>query len=76
MSTSIILCCSNWTGKCAADFRSAYLQAPFSKDNIICGPEFGVENEGKVALVHMAGNGEKSAGRDFRSHLRSFMHHI
>jgi hypothetical protein len=43
---------------------------------IIYGPEFGVENEGKVALIHRAIYGGKSAGRDFRNHLRSCMHHI
>jgi hypothetical protein len=52
---------------CTADIR---------KDYIICGPEFGVENEGKVALIHRAIYGGKSAGRDFRNHLRSCMHHI
>jgi hypothetical protein len=62
---------------CAADIRNAYLQAPSScKDHIICGLEFGVENEGKVALIHRALYGGKSAGRDFRNHLRSCMHHI
>jgi hypothetical protein len=40
------------------------------------GPEFSVENEGKVAIIHMALYGGKSAGRDFRNHLRSCMHHI
>jgi hypothetical protein len=40
------------------------------------GPEFGVENEGKVALIYRALYGGKSAGRDFRNHLRSCMHHI
>jgi hypothetical protein len=61
----------------AADIRNAYLQAPSScKDYIICGPEFGVENEAKVALIHRALYGGKSAGRDFRNHLRSCMHHI
>jgi hypothetical protein len=55
---------------------NAYLQAPSScKDYIICGPEFGVENEGKVALIHRALYGGKSAGRDFRNRLRSSMHH-
>jgi hypothetical protein len=62
---------------CAADIKYAYMQAPSSsKDYIICGPEFGVENEGKVALIHRALYGGKSAGRDFRNHLRSCMHHI
>lgn len=58
----------------AADIRNAYLQAPSScKDYIICGPEFGLENQGKVALIHRALYGGKSAGRDFRNHLRSCM---
>ena len=38
---------------CAADIRSAYLQAPSSrKDYIICGEEFGLENVGQVALIY------------------------
>jgi hypothetical protein len=35
-----------------------------------------VENEGKVALIHRALYGGKSAGRDFRNHLRSCIHHL
>ena len=36
----------------AADIRNAYLQAPSSqKDYVVCGPEFGIENIGKVALI-------------------------
>jgi hypothetical protein len=35
------------------------------------GPEFSVENEGELAIIHMALYGGKSAGRDFRNHLRS-----
>ena len=62
---------------CAADIRNAYLQAPSSqKDYIICGIEFGIENVGKVALIWRALYGGKSAGRDFRNHLRSCMHHL
>jgi hypothetical protein len=39
----------------AADIRNAYLQAPSSqKDYIVCGPEFEIENVGKVALIHRA----------------------
>ncbi len=35
-----------------ADIRNAYLQAPSSENHfIICGPEFGLENEGHVALI-------------------------
>jgi len=62
---------------CAADIRNAYLQAPSSQKNyIICGPEFGLENVGKVALIHRALYGGKTAGRDFRNHLRACMHHL
>ena len=47
----------------AVDIRNTYLQAPSSqKDYIICGPEFGLENIGKVALIHRALYGGKSAG--------------
>ena len=35
-----------------ADIKNAYLQAPSSETHyIICGPEFGIENDGKVALI-------------------------
>jgi hypothetical protein len=62
---------------CAADIRNAYLQAPSSqRDYIVCGPEFGLENVGKVALIHRALYGGKAAGRDFRNHLRSCMRHL
>lgn len=58
----------------AADIQNAYLQAPSScQDYVICGPEFGLENVGKVALIHRALYGGKSAGRDFRNHLQSCM---
>lgn len=64
----------NGLNVCAGDIRNAYLQAPSScKDYIVCGPEFGLENEGRVALIHRALYGGKSAGRDFRNHLRSCM---
>ena len=47
----------------AADIQNAYLQAPSSqKDYVICGPEFGLENVGKVALIQSALYGGKSAG--------------
>ena len=62
---------------CAGNIHNAYLQAPSSQwDYIICGPEFGMENVGRVALIHRALYGSKSAGKDFRNHLRSCMHHI
>jgi hypothetical protein len=49
-----------------ADIQNAYLQAPSSKKHfIICGPEFGIDNEGRVALIRRALYGGKVAGRDF-----------
>ena len=36
---------------CAADIKNAYLQAPDSeKHYVVCGPEFGTENVGKIAI--------------------------
>ena len=61
----------------AANIRNAYLQVPSSqKGYVACGPEFGIENIGKVALIHRALYGGKIVGRDFRNHLRSCMHHL
>eukprot|EP00956_Cyclotella_meneghiniana_P034439 scaffold104886_cov86-Cyclotella_meneghiniana.AAC.1 len=58
----------------AADIRNAYLQAPSSeKHYIICGPEFGLEHEGKRAKIVRALYGGKVSGRDFWVHLRSCM---
>ena len=58
----------------SADIMNAYLQAPSSEKYWIrCGPEFGLENVGKRALIRRALYGGKSAGRDFRNHLRTFM---
>ena len=55
----------------AADIRNAYLQAPTSV-TIICGPEFGIENQGKRALITRAlYGGGKVSGRDYRNSLRS-----
>jgi len=57
-----------------ADIQNAYLQAPSSeKHYIICGPEFGVENIGRVALIRRALYGGKTAGSDFWHHLRHCM---
>ena len=59
------------------DIRNAYLQLPTSqKHYIICGPEFGIENVGKVAIMHRAVYGGKTSRRDFRNHLISCMHFI
>ena len=62
---------------CMADIRNAYLQPPTSqKHYIICGPEFGMDNVGKVAIMHRAVYGGKTSRRDFRNHFRSCMHFI
>ena len=59
---------------CVADIRNAYLRSPTSqKHYIICGPELGMENVGKVAIMHRAVYARKSSGRDFRNHPRSCM---
>ena len=61
----------------AADICNAYLQTLSSQwDYIICGPEFGIENVGKVGLIHRALYGGKLAGRDFWNHLHSCMQHL
>jgi hypothetical protein len=58
----------------AADVQNAYLQAPSSERHyVICGKEFGEENEGRVALIRRALYGGKSAGRDYWLHMRSCM---
>ncbi len=45
-----------------ADIRNAHLQALSSEKHfIICGPEFGVENKGRVALVYHTLYGGKVA---------------
>ena len=61
----------------AADIQNAYLQAPSSrKDYIVCGPEFGLQNVGWIALIHRALYGGKTTAKDFRNHLRSCMHYL
>ena len=56
------------------DIQNAYLQSPLSqKQYVIYGAEFGLENVSKVALIRRALYGGKSAGRDFRNHLRKCM---
>jgi hypothetical protein len=59
---------------CAADIQSAYLQAPTSeKHYVICGPEFGPELEGSIAIITRALYGGKSAGSDYWKHMRACM---
>ena len=53
---------------------NACLQAPSSEKHcIMCITDFGIEHEGKSVLTVRAAHGSKSAGRDFRNHLRSCM---
>ena len=64
-SVRISLTCAalNDLDVCAADTRNAHLQAPSSqKDCIMCGPEFGLENVGKRALIKRALCGGKATG--------------
>ena len=57
-----------------ATSKNAYLQAPSSEKNyVICGPEFGLENIGKRALIIRALYGGKSAGADYWHHVRAAM---
>ena len=59
---------------CASDILNAYLQAPASeKYYTICGPEFGSENIGKVAIITRALYGGPVSGANFRNHLRDCM---
>ena len=52
------------------NIKNAYLQAPSSEKHfIVCGPDFGNENVGRVALICRALCGGKVAGRDFWHHL-------
>ena len=61
----------------ASDIRDAYLQAPtYEKHSIICGPDFGTENERKRAVIVRALYGGKSAGSNFWHHLQSCMDHL
>ena len=58
----------------ATDIKSAYLQAPTSEKHfIICGPEFGPDREGCIAIITRALYGGKSAGSDYWKHMRSCM---
>ena len=59
---------------CAADIHNAYLQAPASKKHyVICGPEFGLENIGKIAVIVRALYCGKSANADYWRYVRHTM---
>ena len=60
---------------CAADICNAYFSALSSeKHYVICGPEFGSQHEGCVALISCALYRGKAAGRDYWHYLRKVMH--
>ena len=60
-----------------ADIKNAYLQVPSSENHfIVCGPEMGIENEGKVALIRQALYGGKVARREFWHHLCDCMRRL
>ena len=62
---------------CAGDIKSAYLQAPASeKHYIVCGDEFPLEWQGRVAIIRRALYGGKSAGSDYWKHMRTCMTHL
>ena len=61
----------------AADIRNAYLQASsYDMDYIICVPEFGIDNVGRVALIQQSLYVGKVSGRDFWLHLLKCMDEI
>ena len=61
----------------AEDVQNAFLQAPCSeKYYTVCGPEFGSEFIGKLAILFRGDYGLKSAGDGFRNHLRECMEHL
>ena len=62
---------------CCGDIKSAYLQAPsLEKHYIICGKEFPLEMQGRVAIIRRALYGGKSAGADYWKHMRTCMSHL
>ena len=61
----------------AADVKSAYIQAPTSeKHYIVCGSEFPLEYQGKIAVIKRALYGGKKAGSDYWKHMRTCMKHL
>lgn len=55
---------------CAADIQNAYLQAPTSKKHyVISGPEFGLENVGKYAIIVLALYIGKLDGANYWRHV-------
>ena len=62
---------------CACDIQNAYLQSPSSeKHYIICGPEFGIENVGKKAMIIRVLYGGKLAGANYWRHVQKAMNEL
>ena len=60
-----------------ADIKSVYLQAPTSeKHYMLCGSDFPLEMQGKVALIKRALYGGKLAGSDYWKHMQTCMKHL
>lgn len=67
----------NGLNVCTGDIKLAYLQAPSSKKHyIICGKEFPLEMQGRVAIIKRALYGGKSAGADYWKHMTTCMEHL
>ena len=57
-----------------ADIKNDYLKSPsLEKHQIICGPKFGLDNEGKIAIIVQALYGWKSSGAGYWHHARAAM---
>ena len=60
-----------------ADVQNVFLQAPCSENYYtVFVPEFGSEFIGKMSTIVSSDYGLKSAGADFRNHLRDCMEHL
>ena len=59
----------------AEEIQNSYFQSPSSENHyIICGPEFGLEIFGKVALIERALYEGRLVGWYFFHHLSSYMY--
>ena len=64
----------NGMSVCACDIQNAYLQAPSSEKHYVThGPEFGLKNVGKTAIIVRALYSGKSTGADYWRHVMAAM---
>lgn len=62
---------------CAADIKSAYLQAPTSEKHFIwCGEDLPLEMQGRIAIIKRALYSGKTAGSNYWKHMRTCMEHL